>query len=163
EQAMDDRFVISDVRVIDGTGAEPFHGSVAVEDGRIASVERSDSRDESAARRNPLRPSDSRPVDPSPTSGTIDGAGLTLCPGFIPIPTHADIALLSHPQHAPKLLQGVTTEVFSNCGLGFCPCTSEEAMRTQRDYLSGLFGDDTGVEWSWRTVAEYLGRLRRDG
>src|SRR5207248_10196612 len=37
---------------------------------------------------------------------------LPIC--FIDIHTHADVALLARPTHEPKVMQGVTTEVFSN-------------------------------------------------
>lgn len=89
----------------------------------------------------------------------IDATGQVVAPGFIDIHTHADIALLARPSHEPKVMQGVTTEVFSNCGLGFAPVTAE-ALAIQREYLLGLFGDDRGVAWNWRSVAEFLDRYR---
>ena len=92
----------------------------------------------------------------------IDATGKVLAPGFIDIHTHADIALLSHPAHLPRVMQGVTTEVFTNCGLGFAPITVE-ALAIQRDYIGGLFGDDTGVSWGWRTVAEFLAEYEKKG
>ena len=56
---------------------------------------------------------------PMPLPSTvIDASGLIVAPGFIDIHTHADIALLARPDHPPKVMQGVTTEVFTNCGLG---------------------------------------------
>src|SRR6185369_11424289 len=76
------------------------------------------------------------------------------------IHTHADVALLARPAHEPKVMQGVTTEVFSNCGLGFAPVTPE-ARATQKEYLLGLFGDDAGVAWNWQSVAELLAAYRR--
>ncbi|MCS6777774.1 MAG: D-aminoacylase [Chloroherpetonaceae bacterium] len=88
----------------------------------------------------------------------VDASGLVVAPGFIDIHTHADIALLHAPEHLPKVMQGVTTEVFTNCGLGFAPVT-DEAMQTQRRYLGGLFGPDAGVTWEWRCVADFLDAL----
>ena len=105
---------------------------------------------------------------------TIDAAGKAVAPGFIDIHTHADIALLARPQHLPKVMQGVTTEVFTNCGLGFAPIT-EAGLLIQRKYIAGLFGDDSGevhpadgnpqprVDWNWRTVAEFLARFEIQG
>jgi N-acyl-D-amino-acid deacylase len=72
------------------------------------------------------------------------------------------VALLAHPEHLPKLMQGVTTEVFTNCGLGFAPVT-DPAMATQRGVLGGLFSDDDDVAWGWRSVADLLGEYRRRG
>lgn len=114
--------------VVDGSGSPGFAADVAVRHGRIAAVGR----------------------DLGPATRVIDATGMVVAPGFIDIHTHADIALLARPAHEPKVMQGVTTEVFSNCGLGFAPVTSAEALATQRRYLKGLFGDDEGVSWDWR-------------
>ncbi|MDE2127749.1 MAG: D-aminoacylase [Armatimonadetes bacterium] len=95
---------------------------------------------------------------------SIDATGLTVAPGFIDIHTHADLALLAHPQHLPKVMQGVTTEVFTNCGLGFAPVTGE-ALAVQRRYLGGLFGDasDGSVDCSWESVGDLLSQYQRTG
>jgi len=125
-------------RVVDGSGAPAFRADLAVQAGRIAAI-----GDLSAA-----------------TAGReIDASKLVVAPGFIDIHTHADLALLARPRHEPKIMQGVTTEVFSNCGLGFAP-VSPEARAIQREYLLGLFGDDAGVAWDWETVAEFLDLYR---
>lgn len=105
---------------------------------------------------------------------TVDARGLTVAPGFIDIHTHADIALLARPAHLPKIMQGVTTEVFTNCGLGFAPVT-EDGLRVQRKFLAGLFGDDgrsaestlsscaPHADWNWRSVADLLARYEGQG
>ena len=134
--------LIRNASVVDGTGRAAFEADVAVADGRLSEIGR---------------------IPPEAAAGdTIDAAGLTLAPGFIDIHTHADIALLAHPEHLPKVMQGVTTEVFTNCGLGFAPCTPE-ALGLQREYLLGLFGDDAGVDWGWSSVADLLSRYERKG
>ncbi len=99
----------------------------------------------------------------------IDAVGQVVSPGFIDIHTHADIALLARPEHLPKTMQGVTTEVFTNCGLGFAPITGE-ALEMQRKYTAGLFGSETGengergrVDWGWRSVADFLSRYEQAG
>jgi N-acyl-D-amino-acid deacylase len=130
--------IIRNGTVVDGTGAPGFRADVGVRDGRIAEV-----GDLSAAQ----------------AGREIDAAGCVVAPGFIDIHTHADIALLARPTHEPKVMQGVTTEVFSNCGLGFAP-VSPTGLGIQKEYLLGLFGDDAGVDWGWRSVGEFLDRYR---
>src|SRR5438105_1382831 len=134
--------LIRNATVVDGTGAPGFAADVAVTGNQIAKMG--------------WISADAQSVE------TIDASGLILAPGFIDIHTHADIALLSHPEHLPKVMQGVTTEVFTNCGLGFAPITPE-ALTTQRDYIGGLFGDDSGVSWSWNSVADFLAEFEKRG
>lgn len=124
-------------QVVDGTGAPPTRADVALAGGRIAAM--GDLAALAAAE-------------------SLDATGKVVAPGFIDIHTHADIALLARPQHAPKVMQGVTTEVFSNCGLGFAPVEGP-GLTIQREYLLGLFGDDAGVDWGWSSVQEFLSRF----
>ena len=98
------------------------------------------------------------PLDGATAHTVIDATGQIVCPGFVDIHTHADIALMAYPDHKPKLMQGVTTEVFSNCGLGFAPVTPD-GLALQRSTIATLFGPDEGVAWNWTSVAEYLSEL----
>jgi cytosine/adenosine deaminase-related metal-dependent hydrolase len=66
--------LITNVRVLDGTGREPFAGSVRVEGARLAEV--------SAGASLPPRPGE--PV--------IDGRGATLMPGLIEPHAHLSFA-----------------------------------------------------------------------
>ena len=97
--------LISGGTVIDGTGAPRFDADVGVRDGRIAFV--GDARDARAF------------VD----AGTrrVDAHGHIVAPGFIDCHTHDDRALLSSPDMAPKVSQGVTTVVTGNCGISLAP------------------------------------------
>jgi len=130
-------WLFRDALVVDGTGAAVFRADVAVTGGSIAAV-------------GHLAGVQAR--------HTVAGAGRVLAPGFIDIHTHADVALLADGCHAPKVMQGVTTEVFCNCGIGFAPLTDHSAPLL-RDLYGPIFGPDPGVEWAWRSVAEYLERL----
>src|SRR5438105_14278329 len=97
--------IIRRATVIDGTGRAGFIADVGVTNGTITEIG--------------VLPPEAR------AERELDASSMVLAPGFIDIHTHADIALLQHPQHAPKIMQGVTTEVFTNCGLGFPPVTEE--------------------------------------
>src|SRR5579859_304030 len=134
--------LIRNATVIDGTGRAGFSADVGVAGDTIMEI-------------------GAIPAE-AQAEQTLDAAGLVVAPGFIDIHTHADIALLARPDHLPKVMQGVTTEVFTNCGLGFAPVTAE-GLEIQRRYIAGLFGDDANVRWNWHTVAEFLAQYEAQG
>jgi N-acyl-D-amino-acid deacylase len=51
----------------------------------------------------------------------LDATGLALAPGFIDVHSHDDLAVLVSPTMDFKVMQGVTTDVVGNCGLGVAP------------------------------------------
>ena len=149
--------LIRDALIFDGTGQPGFVGDIGIEEDKIAAM-------------------GVIPMEAEAVRG-IDARGLAAAPGFIDIHTHADIALLARPEHLPKVMQGVTTEIFTNCGLGFAPVTNE-GLLVQRRYIAGLFGDDGNeeavrtrpsnglhrqVDWKWRSVAEFLSQFEARG
>jgi N-acyl-D-aspartate/D-glutamate deacylase len=111
--------VIRGARVFDGTGAPPFTGSLAVRGDRIAAVGE---------------------VEGGATL-EIDAHGLALAPGFIDVHSHDDFAVLTTPAMDFKLMQGVTTEVIGNCGMGAAPY---EALR---DHFGTFFGNMGTTGW----------------
>jgi len=131
--------LIQNGQIVDGTGNPWFYGDVAILDGRICDIGF---------------------LKDLPAGEVIDASGKVVCPGFIDIHAHADIALLARPRHEPKIMQGVTTDVFSSCGLGFAPVT-KDALQMLRDVYGAVFGDDTGVTWDWTSVADYLSRFEK--
>src|SRR3954451_8299196 len=91
--------LITDARIVDGTGYAAYHGDVEVADGRITRVGRITDR----ARR------------------TIDADGLVLAPGFIDIHTHYEAQLHFEPTASPSCWHGVTTVLAGNCGFTLAP------------------------------------------
>ena len=85
--------LITNARIVDGTGAAESRGSVAVQGGRIAAV---------------------GDVEGGATS-VIDAAGKVVAPGFIDVHTHSEnIAKLPAAENFVRM--GVTTIVTGNCG-----------------------------------------------
>ncbi len=58
---------------------------------------------------------------PAHSTAQIPAEGLSLCPGFIDVHTHDDLATIHSPLMTFKTLQGVTTVVIGNCGTSIAP------------------------------------------
>ncbi|WP_454689137.1 N-acyl-D-amino-acid deacylase family protein [Achromobacter aloeverae] len=138
-------FVIRNALIIDGSGAPPVKGDVAVADGRISAI-----GDSAGAARE-----------------TIDGSGLAVMPGIIDSHTHLDAQLTWDPQGDPCLKHGVTTVVIGNCGFTIAPCRPEYRDLTLRNlmHVEGmpLSALRAGVKWGFETFPEYLDMLSADG
>src|ERR1700758_3423770 len=96
---------VRNARVVDGTGAPWYKADVGIIGDRIAAVGK---------------------ISEASALEQIDANGSYVSPGFIDSHTHDDVALLDDPQHAAKLLQGVTTVVVGNCGFSNYPSDGNE-------------------------------------
>ena len=90
--------------VIDGSNREPFRGDVAIENGIITEVS---------------------PFIKDGGKAVVEADGLVVAPGFIDIHSNTDLIIFKHPLAESKALQGVTTEVIGNCGIGAFPVNDE--------------------------------------
>ena len=88
----------------------------------------------------------------------IDVSGFLVAPGFVDMHSHSDLSLLAEPTAEAKVMQGVTGEVIGQDGLAYAPLDdfTLAAVRTQ---TAGWVGDPPGLDYGWRSVADYLGRL----
>ncbi|MFO0681976.1 MAG: D-aminoacylase [Sandaracinus sp.] len=124
--------------VIDGTGAPRKRADLLIEDDHIAEI---------------------GAITLAPDE-VIDARGLVVTPGFLDMHSHGDFQLPGEPEARGKVMQGVTTEVIGNCGLGLFPAND----RVERFYelLSPmLFGERGGG--CYRDVAAYREKLDRIG
>ncbi len=133
--------VIRGGTLVDGTGAPPRTGDLAIDGDRIASV---------GDRVGPGR-------------REIDARGLLVAPGWVDIHTHYDGQVTWDPYLTPSSWHGVTTVVMGNCGVGFAP-----ARPDRHGWLIGLMEgvEDIpgtalaeGIRWSWESFPEYLDAL----
>jgi N-acyl-D-amino-acid deacylase len=130
-------------RVVDGTGAPWFRGSVGVDDGEISFVKQVSDPDVAADER-------------------IDVDDDVLAPGFIDTHSHSDLQLFEDPTLAPKTRQGITTEVLGQDGFSMAPLYRDGAAEAWAEQLSGLAGT-TDREWTWGGVGDYFDAVESDG
>ncbi|OIJ85398.1 N-acyl-D-amino-acid deacylase family protein [Streptomyces colonosanans] len=134
---------LRDADVVDGSGAPSYRADVAVKDGRIVSIVKE------AAAAGCQRPRAVR---------ELDAEGLVLSPGFIDMHAHSDLALLRDPDHSAKAAQGVTLEVIGQDGLSYAP-VDDRTLAEVRRAITGWNGHGDDIDFTWRSVGEYLDRL----
>lgn len=91
---------------------------------------------------------------------TIDASGLVVAPGFIDVHAHDDLAVVQSPRLEFKVMQGVTTDVVGNCGMGVAP-VSPAYRRYYDTFLASVLGE--GADFGWTTTAEYYQAVESTG
>jgi N-acyl-D-aspartate/D-glutamate deacylase len=132
--------LISNARVIDGTGSPEYPADLLVENGRIVAIEAAGS------------------CPPERFADRVDAAGLVVCPGFIDVHSHADNAPLLAEDDLTKINQGVTTEVTGNCGMSLAPVAAP-GTESLRAFRKSFVFDYEG----WHSSAELFAALDAHG
>lgn len=127
--------LITNGRIIDGTGNPWYRGDVGIKDGKIV-------------RMGNLRGAE--------TKERIDVHDLVISPGFIDIHCHSDALLFVKPREQGKILQGVTTETIGNCGISVAPIASDN-QDSLKKYTSSIL--PYPMEWNWGSYGEFLARV----
>jgi len=108
------RLLITNGLIYDGTGKEPFIGSIYIENDLIKKVWRDDG---SESKLNKLRDE----------VITVDAERKAVTPGFVDIHRHCDIRPFYGTEFGKVLLaQGITTVVVGNCGFSMVPVPEDE-------------------------------------
>jgi N-acyl-D-aspartate/D-glutamate deacylase len=137
--------VIRNGTLVDGTGSTRRRADVVVDGERITDVVEAGTA--GTARR------------------TIDAEGLVVTPGWVDIHTHYDGQVTWDDDLAPSSVNGVTSVVTGNCGVGFAPARAD-----RHDWLISLLEgvEDIpgtalaeGMSWGWESFPEYLDVLDR--
>lgn len=128
--------LIRNATVVDGTRAPRFAADIAVRHDRIARIGR---------------------LDDAAADLEIDASGKVAAPGFIDAHTHDDRLMLSAPEMAPKISQGVTTVVAGNCGISLAPMPAGRRPQTvpPLDLL-----DEDGGWYRFPTFRAYVEELQ---
>lgn len=130
-------------RIVDGTGAPWFRGSVGIRDGSIRLVTQESNPDVSA-------------------KTAIDVEDDIISPGFIDAHSHSDLEIFTDPTLEPKIRQGITTEILGQDGLSMAPMYPEDGAKEWESYLSALAGT-TPQDWSWGSTEDYLDAIDENG
>lgn len=126
--------------LLDGLGGVPLEVDVAVSAGLVAAI----------------APWGQIPV--ASAGEVLDCQGLTLCPGFLDTHSHSDLKVLTEPDLAMKVSQGITLEVLGQDGVSVAPLSALRRPQMART-IAGL--DGTYDRWSWTDVAGYLDAVRQ--
>ncbi|MFC7691445.1 amidohydrolase family protein [Paeniroseomonas aquatica] len=128
--------VIRNGTIVDGSGGTPFKGDIAIEDGRITQVG----------------------VVTARGAEEIDAKGMIVTPGFVDIHTHYDAQATWSSHLDSSSLNGVTTVLIGNCGVGFAPCRpgARDALVKLMEGVEDLpeVVLTEGLPWNWESFPQ---------
>src|SRR5687767_4733319 len=126
--------LITNGRVVDGTGAPWFRADVGITGDRIVAI------GQLAGREAKTR---------------IDASNLVVAPGFIDMLGQSEFNVLADPRAASKITQGITTEITGEGG-SIAPLNDALVNSVQPQY------DRFKVTLDFRTLDQYFARLERN-
>ena len=133
--------LISNAKIVDGTGGPAFLGDIAIEGAQISAV--TDAGE---------GPEDAKKI--------IDAKGDLVTPGFVDIHTHYDGQVCWDKLVTPSSWHGVTTVVMGNCGVGFAPVKpgTEDELISLMESVEDIPGTalHEGIPWGWESFPDYL-------
>ena len=127
--------LITNGRIIDGTGSPWYSGDIGIVAGRIAAI-------------GHLAGSSSKRV--------IDAQGKVVAPGFIDMLGQSELTLLVEPSVPSKVFQGITTEITGE-GTSIAPL-NDATIKADHETFAHFH-----VTPDWRTFKQYFQRLEKHG
>ncbi len=127
--------VITNGRIIDGTGSPWYSADLGIRVGKIAAIGN---------------------LAALPRQRTIDAAGKVVAPGFIDMLGQSEMTILVDPRLPSKIFQGITSEITGE-GSSIAPLNDAiiQADRSGYDHLR--------ITPDWRTFRQYFARLEKQG
>jgi len=135
--------VIRNGMVVDGTGADRRLADIAIEGELIVDV--------------------GAPGTIGDAHREIDADGMIVTPGWVDIHTHYDGQVTWDPDVAPSSVNGVTSILLGNCGVGFAPVRPDqhqfliELLEGVEDIPGTALSE--GLTWGWESFPDYLDLL----
>jgi N-acyl-D-amino-acid deacylase len=127
--------VITNGRIIDGTGSPWYSGQVGIRAGHVAAIGN---------------------LDAAPRRQTIDAHGEVVTPGFIDMLGQSELTILVDPRLPSKIYQGITTEITGE-GESVAPLNAAMIAADRAKYEHFKITPD------WTTLGQYFARLERQG
>src|SRR5215472_16511562 len=127
--------VITNGRIIDGTGSPWFSGDLGIRGGKIAAIGN---------------------LTGSARTRTIDAHGQVVAPGFIDMLGQSELTILVDPRLPSKIYQGITTEITGE-GESVAPLNDSIRRASQKEL------DLLGIKADWQTFRQYFARLEKQG
>lgn len=136
--------IFENAEILDGSGKESYRSDIGITGEKIEKI--GNLKGAEAARR-------------------IDASNRTVCPGFIDVHSHADLAFFKE-DHAsvlsPLVRQGITTFVGGNCGMALAPI-SPENKEGQRMYLEVFTQMDFEKDVHWTDMGSFMEHMDAKG
>ena len=136
--------LITNGRIVDGSGGPSFKGDVAVKDGKIAEIGK---------------------LAGAAAKKTVDAEGRVVAPGFIDNHCHYDAQVTWDPLCSYSCDHGATSVIFGNCSLSLAPVHKGDRAKQRRlsefrSYVEAIPMEvlDT-LEFTWERFPEYLEQL----
>jgi dihydroorotase/N-acyl-D-amino-acid deacylase len=133
EPAQSFDIIITNGRIIDGTGSPWYSGDIGIRDGKITSIGN---------------------LSAAPRARTIDARRMVVAPGFIDMLGQSEYTILVDPRLPSKIYQGITTEITGE-GESVAPLNEAILRADQEQY------DHYHIQADWRTFREYFSRLEK--
>lgn len=135
--------ILKNARIVDGTGAPWFDGSIVIDDGTIQKIRHGGGADADA-------------------DEVLDVGERVIAPGFIDMHSHSDLHIFPQPTLDGKIRQGITTEVLGQDGFSMAPMYRKGGDEEWKTHLAGLAGR-AERDWAWGSVGEYLDTIDENG
>ncbi len=134
--------VIKNGKIIDGTGNPWFRGDLGIKDGKISKIGNL-GKDHGAK--------------------VIDAHNLIVCPGFIDIHSHSDIAIFFDNSLQSTIRQGITTSLLGNCGDNLAPVPADKMAEYLKYFIIFAPPEAKLETLPWNTFAQYLDHMEKKG
>ena len=127
--------LITNGRIIDGTGSPWYAGDIGIVAGHIAAIGQ---------------------LNGASCNRVIDAQGKVVAPGFIDMLGQSELSMLIEPSLPSKVFQGITTEITGE-GVSAAPLNDATIKADARSFAHYRITPD------WRTFSDYFRRLEKHG